>query len=131
VSNILLFALNRKMPYFPNCRSLQWHIQAHLHNPYGALQQQIDAMLCLRNAWTCGASTSFVLSKLCFSGPAMFHPFFFWFFHLFGNGQFMRFLHPLAGVALVLLFYSYAVKVWNDNHWRQADNDRVKNMLKL
>jgi formate dehydrogenase subunit gamma len=66
---------------------------------------------------------------LFLSGLAMFHPFYFWLAHLFGNGQFMRFLHPIAGVALVLLFYPYAARVWNDNHWQPADNDWVKHMF--
>ena len=35
---------------------------------------------------------------LFLSGLAMFHPFFFWISLLFGGGQFMRFLHPIAGV---------------------------------
>jgi formate dehydrogenase subunit gamma len=65
------------------------------------------------------------------SGLAMFHPLFFWFSSLFGNGQFMRFLHPIAGVALVLLFYPYAARVWNDNAWRPADTDWVKNMFRF
>jgi formate dehydrogenase subunit gamma len=66
---------------------------------------------------------------LFLSGLAMFHPFFFWLSHLFGNGQFMRFLHPIAGVALTLLFYPYAAKVWNDNRWRPADSSWVKSMF--
>jgi len=66
---------------------------------------------------------------LFLSGLAMFHPFFFWLSHLFGNGQFMRFLHPIAGVALTLLFYPYAAKVWNDNRWRSADSRWVKSMF--
>jgi formate dehydrogenase subunit gamma len=66
---------------------------------------------------------------LFLSGLAMFHPFYFWLSHLFGNGQFMRFLHPIAGVALVILFYPYASRVWNDNHWQPADNDWLKNMF--
>jgi formate dehydrogenase subunit gamma len=66
---------------------------------------------------------------LFLSGLAMFHPFFFWISLLFGNGQFMRFLHPVVGVALVLLFYPYAAKVWNDNHWQPADSGWVKNMF--
>ena len=66
---------------------------------------------------------------LFLSGLAMFHPYFFWLSHLFGNGQFMRFLHPIAGGTLVLLFYPYAAKVWNDNHWMPADSSWVKNMF--
>jgi formate dehydrogenase subunit gamma len=65
---------------------------------------------------------------LFLSGLAMFHPFFFWTSLLFGGGQFMRFIHPLAGVALALLFYPYAAQVWKDNHWLPADTSWVKHM---
>jgi formate dehydrogenase subunit gamma len=58
----------------------------------------------------------------------MFHPFFFWLAMLFGGGQFMRFLHPIAGGALVLLFYPYAAQVWKDNFWLPADTAWVRNM---
>lgn len=68
---------------------------------------------------------------LFLSGLAMFHPFFFWLAFLFGTGQFMRFLHPLAGVALVLLFYPYAVQVWKDNYWVPADDGWVRNMFRF
>ncbi len=74
-------------------------------------------------------AVAIVFVFLFLSGLAMFHPYFFWLSHVFGNGQFMRFLHPIAGVALVLLFYPYAAKVWNDNLWRPADNAWVKNMF--
>jgi formate dehydrogenase subunit gamma len=65
---------------------------------------------------------------LFLSGLAMFHPFFFWISLLFGGGQFMRFLHPIAGAALVLLFYPYAAQVWRDNFWLPADTGWVKHM---
>jgi len=74
-------------------------------------------------------AVAIVFIFLFLSGLAMFHPFFFWLSHVFGNGQFMRFLHPIAGVALVLLFYPYAAKVWKDNYWRPADDAWVKNMF--
>jgi formate dehydrogenase subunit gamma len=67
---------------------------------------------------------------LFFSGLALFHPFFFWLSFLFGGGPLMRFIHPLAGVALVLLFYPYAAQVWKDNHWLPADQSWVKNMFR-
>ena len=51
------------------------------------------------------------------SGLALFHPFYFWISSLYGSGQMMRFLHPIAGVGLVLLFYPYAARVWRDNRW--------------
>ena len=65
---------------------------------------------------------------LFLSGLAMFHPFFYWLSFLFGSGQLMRALHPLFGVALVVLFYPYAARVWNDNHWLSADSDWVRHM---
>jgi len=66
---------------------------------------------------------------LFLSGLALFHPFFFWLSSLFGGGQLMRFIHPLAGVALVLVFYPYAAQVWTDNRWLTADRDWVANMF--
>jgi formate dehydrogenase subunit gamma len=65
---------------------------------------------------------------LFLSGLAMFHPFFFWTSLLFGGGQFMRVIHPIAGVALVLLFYPYAAQVWKDNRWLPADSAWVTHM---
>jgi formate dehydrogenase subunit gamma len=61
----------------------------------------------------------------------MFHPFFFWLSFLFGSGQLMRFLHPIAGVALVVLFYPYAAQVWHDNRWLPADSGWVKHMFRF
>jgi formate dehydrogenase subunit gamma len=63
---------------------------------------------------------------LFFSGLAMFHPFFFWTSLLFGGGQFMRFIHPIAGVALAVLFYPYAAQVWRDNRWLPVDTEWVR-----
>ena len=60
---------------------------------------------------------------LFLSGLALFHPFFFWIASVFGGGQLMRTLHPFCGVALVLLFYPYAGKLWRDN--RLTAGDRV------
>jgi formate dehydrogenase subunit gamma len=73
-------------------------------------------------------AVAIVFIFLFLSGLAMFHPFFFWLSFLFGSGQFMRFLHPIAGIALVILFYPYAAQVWNDNRWLPADTSWVKNM---
>jgi formate dehydrogenase subunit gamma len=73
-------------------------------------------------------AVAIVFVFLFLSGLAMFHPFFFWLSFLFGEGQFMRFIHPIAGVALVLLFYPYAAQVWKDNRWRPADSAWVKHM---
>ncbi|HEU4382860.1 MAG TPA: formate dehydrogenase subunit gamma [Anaeromyxobacteraceae bacterium] len=66
---------------------------------------------------------------LFLSGLAMFHPTFFWLSFLFGGGQFMRWLHPLAGVLLTVLFYQYASWVWADNKWLPADTEWRRNML--
>ncbi len=66
---------------------------------------------------------------LFLSGLALFSPLFFWLSFLFGGGQFMRFLHPIAGVALVLLFYPYAWRLRRDNHWSPVDTNWAQNML--
>jgi formate dehydrogenase subunit gamma len=58
---------------------------------------------------------------LFFSGLALFSPFFFWLSALFGGGQFMRLLHPFAGVLLVILFYPYAWGLRRDNAWTPVD----------
>ena len=65
---------------------------------------------------------------LFLSGLALFHPTFFWLSFLFGGGQFMRWLHPLAGVLLAVLFYQYASWVWADNKWLPADTEWRKHM---
>jgi formate dehydrogenase subunit gamma len=66
---------------------------------------------------------------LFMSGLAMFHPFFFWIALLFGGGQFMRFIHPIAGVVLVLLFYPYAAREWHNNRWLPVDSEWVRKMF--
>jgi formate dehydrogenase subunit gamma len=58
---------------------------------------------------------------LFLSGLALFSPFFFWLSAVFGGGQFMRLLHPFAGVLLVLLFYPYAWRLRKDNRWTEID----------
>jgi formate dehydrogenase subunit gamma len=58
---------------------------------------------------------------LFLSGLAMFSPLFFWLSAVFGGGQFMRLIHPFAGVVLVLLFYPYAWRLRKDNRWSPAD----------
>ncbi len=73
-------------------------------------------------------AVAIVFLLLFSSGLAMFHPFFIWIAFLFGSGQLMRFLHPIAGVILVLLFYPYAAQVWKDNRWCPADTSWVKSM---
>lgn len=69
-------------------------------------------------------------SFLFLSGLAMFSPLFFWLSFLFGGGQTMRLLHPLCGVALVLLFYPYAWRLRRDNRWLAADSHWVRNMFR-
>jgi formate dehydrogenase subunit gamma len=64
---------------------------------------------------------------LFLSGLALFSPVFFWISALFGGGQYMRMLHPFAGVALVLLFYPYAWRLRKDNRWTAADREWVRN----
>jgi formate dehydrogenase subunit gamma len=74
-------------------------------------------------------AVAIVFVFLFLSGLALFHPVFFWFAFLFGGGQFMRFIHPIAGVLLVLFFYPYAAQVWQDNRWLPADRAWVQNMF--
>jgi formate dehydrogenase subunit gamma len=66
---------------------------------------------------------------LFFSGLALFSPFFFWLSLIFGGGQFMRLLHPFAGVLLVWLFYPYAWKLRGDNRWTPADAKWMENSV--
>jgi len=66
---------------------------------------------------------------LFLSGLALFHPFFFWLSAVMGGGSLMRFLHPLAGVALVVLFYPYALSHLRDNRWLPADRSWVQHMF--
>jgi formate dehydrogenase subunit gamma len=66
---------------------------------------------------------------LFFSGLALFSPFFFWLSAIFGGGQFMRLLHPFAGVLLVLLFYPYAWRARKDNRWTETDARWVENAV--
>jgi len=66
---------------------------------------------------------------LFFSGLALFSPFFFWTSAIFGGGQFMRVLHPFAGVLLALLFYPYAWKIRKDNQWTPADAKWVEHSV--
>ena len=66
---------------------------------------------------------------LFLSGLALFSPFFFWLAAVFGGGQFMRLLHPFAGVLLVLLFYPYAWGLRRDNRWTPSDARWVENSV--
>jgi formate dehydrogenase subunit gamma len=74
-----------------------------------------------------GVAIAYVL--LFLSGLALFHPFFFWTSALFGGGPLMRILHPFIGVALALLFYPYAARLWADNRLTASDWGWVRSML--
>ncbi|BDG02668.1 formate dehydrogenase subunit gamma [Anaeromyxobacter oryzae] len=66
---------------------------------------------------------------LFLSGLALFHPFFFWTSALFGGAAFMRVLHPFLGVALVVLFYPYALRLWKDNVLLPSDRKWLGSMF--
>jgi formate dehydrogenase subunit gamma len=66
-------------------------------------------------------AVAIVFTLLFLSGLALFSPFFFWLSYVLGGGSLMRFLHPLAGVALVILFYPYAALLAGDNRWLPND----------
>ncbi|ACG75023.1 formate dehydrogenase, gamma subunit [Anaeromyxobacter sp. K] len=66
---------------------------------------------------------------LFLSGLAMFHPFFYWTSALFGSAAFMRVLHPFLGVALFVLFYAYALRLWRDNILSDSDRKWMGQMV--
>jgi formate dehydrogenase subunit gamma len=66
---------------------------------------------------------------LFLSGLALFHPFFYWTSALFGGAAFMRVLHPFLGVALFVLFYAYALRLWRDNILTDSDTKWMSNMV--
>lgn len=66
---------------------------------------------------------------LFLSGLALFHPFFFWTSALFGGGAFMRIIHPFLGVALFVLFYPYAARLWKDNVLVASDRAWLRGMF--
>lgn len=66
---------------------------------------------------------------LFLSGLALFHPYFYWLSALFGGGAFMRALHPFLGVALVVLFYPYAARLWKDNLLVASDRKWLGSMF--
>jgi len=74
-------------------------------------------------------AVAIAFTVLFLSGLALFSPFFFWLSALFGGGALMRVLHPLFGVALVLLFYPYALGHLDDNRWFPNDTLWVKHMF--
>ena len=67
---------------------------------------------------------------LFLSGLALFHPFFFWTSALFGGAAFMRVIHPFLGVALGILFYAYAARLWRDNKLVPSDPAWLRSMFK-
>jgi formate dehydrogenase subunit gamma len=73
-------------------------------------------------------AVAIVFTFLFLSGLALFSPFFFWLSNLMGGGSLMRFIHPLAGAALVVLFYPYAALLMVDNRWRSDDSKWVAHM---
>jgi formate dehydrogenase subunit gamma len=74
-------------------------------------------------------AVAIVFTLLFASGLALFSPFFYWLSALFGGGPLMRFIHPLAGVALVVVFYPYALSHLNDNRWLPVDSQWLANMF--
>ena len=66
---------------------------------------------------------------LFLSGLALFHPFFFWTSALFGGAAFMRVLHPFLGVAIFVLFYAYAARIWRDNVLLPSDRAWLRGMV--
>jgi len=74
-------------------------------------------------------AVAIVFVFLFLSGLALFHPVFFWLSGIFGGGALMRFIHPLAGVALVAVFYPYAAGHLKDNRWTEADSRWVRHMV--
>lgn len=73
-------------------------------------------------------AVALVFTALFASGLALFSPFFYWLSALFGGGPLMRFIHPIAGAALVLIFYPYALSHLSDNRWLPADSRWLANM---
>jgi formate dehydrogenase subunit gamma len=67
---------------------------------------------------------------LFLSGLALFHPFFFWTSVLFGGAAFMRVIHPFLGVALAIVFYAYAVRMWRDNALVASDATWIRAMFR-
>jgi formate dehydrogenase subunit gamma len=67
---------------------------------------------------------------LFLSGLALFHPFFFWTSALFGGAAFMRVIHPFLGVALAVVFYAYAARLWRDNLLVPSDAKWIRSMFR-
>jgi formate dehydrogenase subunit gamma len=66
---------------------------------------------------------------LFLSGLALFHPYFYWLSLVWGGGAFMRIMHPFLGVALAVLFFFYALRLWRDNVLVPSDREWLDKML--
>jgi formate dehydrogenase subunit gamma len=73
-------------------------------------------------------AVAMVFLFLFFSGLALFHPIFFWLAGLFGGGPLMRWLHPITGVVLAVLFFWYAARLARDNRWLATDQEWTRHM---
>ena len=63
---------------------------------------------------------------LLLSGLAFFHPSLYWLTHLFGGGQFARWLHPIVGLVMALSFFGLFVQMWRLNLPRREDVEWVR-----
>ena len=73
------------------------------------------------NHWVTAAS----MVILVISGLALFTPGLYWLSALFGSGQVMRLLHPVAGCLLFVSFLLMFVQLWRLNLPRREDADWV------
>jgi formate dehydrogenase subunit gamma len=65
---------------------------------------------------------------LAASGLAFFHPVFWGLTGLLGGGTWARILHPFLGVAMFVLFFVLAARVWQDNIIRPYDREWGRRM---
>jgi formate dehydrogenase subunit gamma len=68
---------------------------------------------------------------LFLSGLALFHPYFFWTSVFFGGASFMRVIHPFLGVALAIVFFGYASRLWRDNVLVASDARWIRSMFRF
>src|SRR5205823_3518002 len=59
--------------------------------------------------------TAITFILLALSGLALFHPAFFFLSHLFGDGPWMRILHPFIGILMAVSFYFLAHRFFADD----------------
>src|SRR5437879_13181379 len=64
--------------------------------------------------------TAITFILLALSGLALFHPAFFFLSHLFGDGPWMRILHPFIGIVMAVSFYFLAHRFFADNRMTAA-----------